>query len=898
MSAYTEYIFPQLPARSRKSSYLRELTTSASSQAANKTGVKTSFQQKFFLFCLLLIGLMAVSISTAYFVMTRREKQQESQQRIQVAFDMVLYDTVRQIDTFTNGFQEFLHDSAAIQGAAQMYAAQMTNVNFQAIYHSIALSYLLNVTDEMKKFAHLVSANRVVLYGADASILAMYQQDQHGETVGLSVLSEDGNQTYLSLDDYPAAAEMLAGRQPIPDRLFPDRVETHFYGAIPTNLTVKFFSEGAKFGIRMIAPVYQLEKLVGVMTSDIFYSQAWIQQYATLTQTDINLFIGSQLSIGTLREYAQPLPEALSGVTPVTIATLLQRKRQAMPVRSVTLAGEQYYQGVYQLIDDLGPAYTLTVSVSKKIEAIALRNVLIVIVTISGIAVVLVFGLSIALSRRTMQALHHLVRVIGAAASGDLRQTAPVLSHDEFGVVALKLNEMIVRLRDLSHQTQAVSHSVTATATTMLGEVEHLFGLMEQQAVSVDSTTAAVEGIRQFIESVVANINRVLHITQEILNAIQHMSRNTEDVAGSTKHLTQNLHGISACIDDVSVASTSILQHVNRLLKTVQATDAEIVRIGESLLNVSQNAAQSKQLACETVNAALAGQRAAASSIEGMTALKQVVAQSAQIMHNVKTRTDHVSSILDIVDGIAEKTTLLSFNASIIAAQAGEEGRGFSVIANEIRELSAQTKTSTKQIGELIFSLQKEVVQGVKSVSAGIPKVDDGVDLVNAVKASLDVIIQRATASSERAGDTARVIEQTVKSSQKMQASMTALTTMTSHIQSEVEREEQRIEEIVAAIETIRVMSEQVKQANVAQHVAADQIEARMQSFIKHLSGISAQTQQLQGSADQIVAAMRQIDAVTEVIIKKTTVMSERTIASLVSRAGCLQEGLSVFLLD
>lgn len=868
-------------------------------QIKKEAFLKSTIQKKFFLICLLLVVLMAVSISTAYFFLSKQETHLESQQRIQVAFDMLIRDVVKQITLFTNGIEEFLDDSRAIRGAAYMYATQMSlqQQSMETVMKSIARSYLLEVTEELKRFAHIINVDRLVLYGADASILALYQKKEGKESIGLSTISNAGNQTYLSLDNLAQATQMLSGNAPIPDQLFPFGVPIHYYGIFPQLTTVSLINEDRQLGIRIITPVYHLNEIVGILLGDVFYTQEWIQQYAALSQTDINLYVGSQFSIGSFPEQEEFLPPDEKELQPHTIEHLLQEDlaHEMLDVFSVDFQEEEYYQANYTLIDEHGMTNTFMISISKDWEKRKIRRVLTAVLTISGVMMVCAFGLTIVLSRRSLLAIHHLVNVIRAAASGNLRYTAPVMSHDEFGLLAVKLNEMIVHLRDVSTQTQAVAHTVTSTAERILDEVDTLFSLMEQQSSSVDNTTDAIERIDQFIQVVVGNLQELLTITEHILLSIQKMSVNTEEVAASTAHLNENLQGISSFIDQVSEASTQILAHANHLLANVQKTETEIQHIGKLLLNVSRNAEQSKSLAEETVNVALEGQAAANSSIEGMTELKQVVTQFSQIMHEVNTRSNQVSAILDIVDDIAEKTNLLSLNASIISAQAGIHGRGFAVVANEIRDLSTQTKHSTKEISALIRSLHHQTAEGVKSVTAGLQKADDSVQLAYDVQDALEKIIECAARSSEFASNTADVIQQTVNSNDVIQSSMNAVAEMTSHIQAEIQEEEQKLAQVVTSIENIRSMSEQVQQANIEQTKTAADIEERMDTFVKKLSNISEQTEQLQRSSDQIVEAMRKIDMITEHILRNTTAMSDHTIKTLVHQSGALQEGLSVF---
>ena len=254
-----------------------------------------------------------------------------------------------------------------------------------------------------------------------------------------------------------------------------------------------------------------------------------------------------------------------------------------------------------------------------------------------------------------------------------------------------------------------------------------------------------------------------------------------------------------------------------------------------------------------------------------------------------------MSSILTIVDDITEQTALLSLNAAIISAQAGEHGRGFAVVANEIKELATRTKASTQEIGGLIRTLQERTRDGVKNVTRGISKADEGVKLVSAVKDALTTIIERATHTSKRAADTANVIQQTAASSSTISSSMKSVTELVSTIRTALRKEHVDITQVVDAVENIRYMSEQVKKASVNQNVTSGQIVESMRLMTGKLSDISTQTQELRNNSKMIVEAMRTVDSITESILTDTLNISNKTANNLAQQADVLQRIVNIF---
>ena len=861
--------------------------------------LRVSIHKKFLLLCLMLISLMTISISTVYFMLTSNDKQRLSQQHIQVAFDLLLHGIVDNLERQTKSFEEFTQHNQQISKTAFLYAEQARNAKAVSPLASYTgASLIFETIDALKNFARIAQADRLVLYGEDASIIALYQSANGKEDAGVSTISHAGNQTYVALEDLSRAMQMFSGGVPIPDALFPAEIPTHFYGAIPRKITVNLFHEDHRFGVRVAMPIFHLKSIVGVLIGDVFYTQAWVDEFAALTQTEINLFIQQRLSMGSLPIQTNLPDFFVNSAASMTLQELLQHKNDmpiTMHIQPIVLGRTSYYQGAFTLLNQNGAANTITVSVSKESEAREIRRVLGAVLGIAGVMMSVSLGLSAMFSHRTLQAIQQLVNVMGLAASGNLCFTAPVMARDEFGLLAVKLNEMISRLRNISQQTLSVSHAVTNTSDTILTEMRHLFSLMQGQSQSVDHTAAAVEQINQFIDGVVVNITYLLDVTKCVLTSIQAMSASTEMVAENTGDLERDLQEISSFVENVSRTAKCILAEANGLLEHAQTTQREMQRTGALFLTVSDNANASNELARETAEAAIQAQQAMTSSLEGVSALKRVVEQSAHIMRTVKMRSTEINSVLDIVNDIAERTTLLSLNASILSAQAKEHGHGFAVVAQEIRHLSAQTKTSTQEITRLILSLQREAAQGVNSVNVGLRQADQCVQLAQAVKDALAVILARATQSSSHAADTARVVRQALDNETEIFQRMETATAMTTTIQENTQRQEEHLNAAVEAIERIGAMSTQVKQTNIQQNVTADYIETEMERLSGQLSEIASQTQQLQHNSDQIVSAMRHIDAVTDRITHHTTTMSEQTMARLIGQADALQDNLRIF---
>jgi methyl-accepting chemotaxis protein len=825
-------------------------------------------------------------------MMTKRDKRREFRQRTQIAFDMILDEVNNQLTGYTKRIDEFSKGSSAIQGATYMYSTRIDDQSSPKIVRSVALNNYLHVVDDLKKFAQIVPVHCLKLYGPDNRLMAVYQRHEEQETMGLYVLSEQGNETYLSLDDRSQANQMLGGDTPIPDHPLPEGIPGHFDAEIPETVSATLFNEENTLGIRIIVPIYYIEKRVGVFIGEVLYTQNIVERYASLSKTAVNFFAGNRFSVGTLPAQTQLTLEAMKQV--VSCEDILTREVE-LDVFLITFENQGYYQGQCALRNAQGTVGAITVSLSQEIEEQEIKKILTAVFTISAIVSGIAFGFSVIFSRKTIHSIQNIVRVIGSAAEGDLRPTALAVTRDEIGMVATKLNRMIAQLRNISGKVQEAAYTVNGTADTILQQMDTLIRHMEQQSTSVDNTTDSVEKINHFIDAVAQNTNDLLTIAAQILSSIQEMRASVEEVTASIGSLTVNLHLISSSVDQVNQSVKQISEHSGHLAEVAQRTETEVQHIDQSLRDVSHNADRTQQLARETMDAAASGQTSVEASIQGMSEIKEVVSQTAQVIQEVNSWGERVSSILDIVDDITEQTSLLALNASIISAQAGVHGRGFAVVADEIKELATRTKASTKEIGTLIHELQGKTSDGVKKTTEGIAKADQGVQLATAVKDALNTILERATRSSNRATDTAQVIQQTVDSSRIIRTSMQSVTEMVSSIRTSIQRQEQDIEQVVAAVENISGMAEQVNRASVEQTKAAGQIAESMEHVTEEFSDIADQTEELKQNSYQIVTAMHTIESTTEQILQNATGISGETVKNLLHESDVLQQIVSVF---
>jgi len=209
---------------------------------------------------------------------------------------------------------------------------------------------------------------------------------------------------------------------------------------------------------------------------------------------------------------------------------------------------------------------------------------------------------------------------------------------------------------------------------------------------------------------------------------------------------------------------------------------------------------------------------------DGLNRTNRAIQSSAEIINILGHRADDIGKIIEVIDDLAEQTNLLALNAAIEAARAGEHGLGFAVVADEVRKLAEKSTQSTKEIADLIQSIQREARQAVENMEHSTRIVEEGLSLGNDLGSALhkisDVVTEVYKFSQEIGAATN---EQSVGSSQSARAT-NRLTEITQEINSAVEEQASGAQAVVRAMDKMRELVQQSASSSTELSAAAEQM--------------------------------------------------------------------------
>jgi methyl-accepting chemotaxis protein len=258
--------------------------------------------------------------------------------------------------------------------------------------------------------------------------------------------------------------------------------------------------------------------------------------------------------------------------------------------------------------------------------------------------------------------------------------------------------------------------------------------------------------------------------TGQLLGAMQNMVENLQRIIGEVKAAATNMASASHELNANSkLMSKGAGEQAGRALQVASASE----EMSQTILDVAKNTSNIEISSTETAKLARNGEKVVDSSVHKVKAISETIEASAQLIKSLGDRSNQIGHIIGVINDIADQTNLLALNAAIEAARAGEAGRGFAVVADEVKKLAVRTSNSTSEISSMITSMQKEVHEVVASmetitreVTAGVELSTQAGDVLRNIVGSVDqlhVMVQQIASASEEMASTSEQISKDIE---------------------------------------------------------------------------------------------------------------------------------------
>lgn len=500
----------------------------------------------------------------------------------------------------------------------------------------------------------------------------------------------------------------------------------------------------------------------------------------------------------------------------------------------------------------------LSVVDSEQIGSVStgLFGVLIVAVVLSslcGLAIAFLMGDDF---RRAIAALSGEAERLAA---GDLTRGRVWESEDEMGGLGRAFERMGDSLRaTVGRVSQAAdrvdvaaadisttSQSVAVASADQVRRIQQANELMVQIKEQVGGVSDSAQALNVSVEESSSSILELGAAGDELNDTASVLSSKVDEVSGSIEQMVRSVKQVGTTTEGLSDAAAETSSSMEEMASAMRAVD--------------NTAALTAQLSTDVVSLSESGQRKVSETISGMEAIRDATDAAENVIRGLGSRAKEIGGILDVIDDVADETNLLALNAAIIAAQAGEHGRAFSVVADEIKELADRVLASTKEIGGLIRSVQAESDNAVGAIEVGSASVATGVEQSAEAGAALEEIMRAARESGDRIEQIVGAVREQTKATAHVAGLMEGVSNGVEQISTAGAEQDRANEVVYRSAVTMREVAQQVRRTTEEQSRGFSRIRESVEGVREAVENIDGSLQEQSTACSQVASFLEQV---------------------------------------
>ena len=401
--------------------------------------------------------------------------------------------------------------------------------------------------------------------------------------------------------------------------------------------------------------------------------------------------------------------------------------------------------------------------------------------------------------------LMNVAQQIGTA--GDLDHAIDIKGDDEIGQLARTFTSMVNYLKEMAAVSEAIAGGNLSVEVEPRSKNDTLGNAFSRM----------VEGLRSLVRNVRDASTQVASASSQVAGASDESAKISLQTSSAIDEVTSTMHEMSVNVQNMVKSTQVQASSVSETSASIDQMVASIQRVADTakvLLDISNRSREEVHSGITTMDKAT----------DGLNKINITIRSSGQIIDVLGQRADDIGKIIEVIDDLAEQTNLLALNAAIEAARAGEHGLGFAVVADEVRKLAEKSAQSTKEISELIQSIQKEARKAVDNMEQSTSIVNEGLGLGEELNGALRKISNVVTEVYKFAQEIGAATNEQSHGSSQIARATTRLNEITHEINSAVEEQASGAHAVVKAMERMRELVQQTTSGSTELAASAEQM--------------------------------------------------------------------------
>jgi methyl-accepting chemotaxis protein len=383
---------------------------------------------------------------------------------------------------------------------------------------------------------------------------------------------------------------------------------------------------------------------------------------------------------------------------------------------------------------------------------------------------------------------------------------------------------------------------------------------VQTQAAAADDTARLVKDIGGAMRAFSTSVESLTQNAAESSSSILEMTATSSEVAENLGQLASSVRETVSSIEEMAYSIKEVAKNVDALSLTAEETSSSMNEMDVSIDQVQSNANETARLSEEVAFDAEKGAEAIIKTLGEIGRIKESSQEAVTAISALGSRIDAIGQIVNVIDDVAEQTNLLALNAAIIAAQAGEQGKGFAVVADEIKDLAERAGASTREITDLIKTVQGESRNAITAVERGAHNVDRGVEVSNEAERALKKILESSQKSTNMVRAIARATVEQAKGSKQVTDAIGRIAETVQQIAAATAQQARGSELIMKTAEKMRLITQHVERSANEQAKGGRQITSAIENISNMVTELNTGHRSQSDGARQLTTMITRVE--------------------------------------